>query len=379
MFYLPGRIPVRISGGFWLVAAFIGFMQSQQIIGIMMWVIIILVSVLFHEMGHAYIAKLFNQKPSIALVPFGGATTFQGKTVSLGKQFLIVLNGPLFGFLLFFMIFMLRKSGLVANPFLQQFFYSMESVNLIWSAINLFPVLPMDGGQLLRIAFEGAFGVKGLRASVLVSTILAGLAAFASFAVREYFLGSILFFFAFQSLDMWIKSKNITSKDRDRKLAALLEDGEHCMRDHDLPQAEKIFQSLRSTTKKGILYIAATQYLAFIEKEKGEPHLAYELLLAIKGDITPDAVFLLQELAFLEGNYPLVTDLAVKAFEQHPSQLVALRNARAFGFLEMAKSAGGWLQTALEYGLVDKAEILSEEAFSKVRHHVDFLEFFPEK
>ncbi len=38
-----------------------------------------------------------------------------------------------------------------------------QVANLFWTIVNLLPVLPLDGGQLLRIVLEAAFGVKDLR------------------------------------------------------------------------------------------------------------------------------------------------------------------------------------------------------------------------
>lgn len=379
MFTLPGKIPVRISGGFWIVAALIGYIQSFSLWGTLMWMVIVVGSVLFHEMGHAYMAKAFNQRPIIALVPFGGVTSFQGDNkLNFKKQFLIVLNGPIFGFLLFVGAFLLRKTGVITNPFLQSFFFSVQVANLFWTIINLLPVLPMDGGQLLRIGLEASFGIKGFRAALFISMILAGIASFAAFAFVNFLVGAILFMFAFQSFEMWYKTKNITKKDRDGHLAQLLEKGEKLLSEKKMQEAEDTFGELRDKTKKGLLFVAATQYLALIEREKGELHLAYELFLSIKDDITPEAIFNLHEMAFIEENYSLVTELSAKTYQYHPSQRVALRNAESYGFLEDAKAAGGWLQTAFEYGGLQKEDVLSGQAFSKVIHHPEFLEFFPE-
>lgn len=379
MFYLPGKVIVRISGGFWFVAAMIGLLQGANLVSILMWMAIVAISVLFHEMGHAYMAKLFKQKPTISLVPFGGITTFEGKNISLGKQFLVTLNGPLFGFILFFFAFLVRKSGVFSVGLFSTFFHNMELVNLVWSVINLFPILPMDGGQLLRIVLEAAFGTKGVRLSFLSSLILALALAFGAFAIGQFLLGAFLFFFAFQSIDMWIKSRNLTAKDRDSRLAILLEEGEQALRQENLPQAEKIFQDVRSRTKKGILYVAATQYLAFIEKEKKNDHLAYELLLSLEKELSPEAKILLHDLAFMEENYSLVATLSKEVFEYKPSQMIALHNARAFGFLKKPEEAGGWLHTALEFGGLDKSQILLEKPFLNVKEDPKFLEFFPKE
>src|SRR5689334_3649770 len=101
MIRIPGRIPITIHGTFWILAALIGFLSSYSFFGTFIWVGIILISVLFHEFGHALTALAFKQNPRIELIAFGGVTYHDASKLSFWKQFLITFNGPLFGFLLF--------------------------------------------------------------------------------------------------------------------------------------------------------------------------------------------------------------------------------------------------------------------------------------
>ncbi len=96
----PGRIPITIYPTFWLFAALIGYLNSGSLIGTLIWIGIIFVSVLFHEFGHALTALLFGQHPRIELVALGGLTYHDGQKLPFWKQFFIVLDGPIFGFLL---------------------------------------------------------------------------------------------------------------------------------------------------------------------------------------------------------------------------------------------------------------------------------------
>ena len=66
----------------------------------------------------------------------------------------------------------------------------------------------------------------------------------------------------------------------------------------------------------------------------------------------------LHELAAEQKNYPLVVELATVCYQIAPNQKVALRNARAFAYLKQAKPAGGWLQTAWQYGGLNLNSIL---------------------
>ena len=171
MITIPGRISISIHPFFWLFAALIGWMNSQSFFGTLIWIGIIFISVLFHEFGHALSAVFFRQTARIQLVALGGVTTFNGPKLKFWQQFLIVLNGPLAGLLLFFLASLalqlplpLRFSELIA---------AIRIVNLFWSFANLLPVLPLDGGQLLRITLEGFFGVKGYKASLIIGIVFA--------------------------------------------------------------------------------------------------------------------------------------------------------------------------------------------------------------
>ena len=62
------KIPISIKPFFWIFAVLIGFLMSGTLLGTIIWVVIIFVSVLVHELGHATVALAFNQNPKIELM-----------------------------------------------------------------------------------------------------------------------------------------------------------------------------------------------------------------------------------------------------------------------------------------------------------------------
>jgi Zn-dependent protease len=199
------KIPISIQPMFWLFAALIGWMNSSTLFGVFAWVGIIFVSVLFHEFGHALMAILFGQKARIQLIAFGGVTSFDGPKLKSWQQFLVVLNGPLFGFLLFLAATWLLTLNLSQHPLFMGVLRAAQVANLFWTIVNLFPVLPLDGGQLLRIVLEAWFGVKGLKATLLIGAVLSTLFALGFFLMRQYLAGAFFCLFAFQSASAWKK------------------------------------------------------------------------------------------------------------------------------------------------------------------------------
>ena len=368
-------IPVRIQPFFWIMAALIGWMYSATFLGMLVWIAIVFVSVLIHEYGHALTAIAFKQKARIDLVALGGLTSYEGPKLKFWQQFLIVFNGPLFGFGLFLVATILLQLQLFHIPLLLGILKATQVANLFWTIINLLPVLPLDGGQLLRIALEAFFGLKGYKAALLIGAILAGSIACAFFLMRGYLVGALFFLFAFQSFDLWRKSRIATVEDRDDDLKKEIVEAEKALSEGRKSDAEAILRDVLGKTKRGMLFAAAAQYLAFLDMEAGKAEEAYQLLLPIDMHLETDARVLLHKLATQKGNWELVAKWSAECYQLAPSQQVALANARAFAHLNQAKHAGGWLKSALEYGELDLEKVLSEEAFQGIRKDPEFLRF----
>ncbi|MGK3945536.1 hypothetical protein ABK046_45240, partial [Streptomyces caeruleatus] len=84
-------IPIVIHPIFWLIVAFIGWLNAQSFVGTLIWVGVILFSLLVHEFGHSLTAKAFGQTVQIELVAMGGVTFHEGKKLKKWQDFLIVL------------------------------------------------------------------------------------------------------------------------------------------------------------------------------------------------------------------------------------------------------------------------------------------------
>ncbi len=374
MLKIPGRIPIFIHPWFWLTAGFIGFINSQSFLGTSIWVIVIFVSLLVHELGHALAASLFKKPARIDLVAFGGVTSYPLGGLSYKKQFLIVFAGPLFGFFLFLAslylsTFSFFQSSLLLFSSLRVFVF----VNLFWTILNLLPVLPLDGGQLLRILLEGIWGPKGFRVSLLIGMVVSlGIALFA-FLYQNLILGVLFFLFAFQSFDHFRKAKFFSSQDQDSHLKEKLLQAEKALQGKEKEKAKLLLEELRGEAKEGMLFYTATQYLAFLYFEEGKKKEAYELLLSSKEQVGQEALSLLHFLAEEEKNDALVAELSSSCYEFSPTQEVALRNARAFARLEKALPSAGWLQRAWSHHHFDVEKLLQEEAFSAVKKQETFL------
>lgn len=375
MIHFKGKIPVSIHPLFWVTASIIGFLNSGSLIGTLIWIFVILVSVLIHEFGHATTAVFFGLKPKVELVALGGLTYHRGENLPFWKQFFIVLDGPVFGFMLFLIAWGLLKvpalSGGMTGSILTLFFW----VNLLWTVLNLVPVMPLDGGQLLRIVFEGIFGARGFRYSLIVGIVIAGGASLFFFLFQHFLIGALFFLFAFQSFDTCRKLKHLSDGDRSEGLKRKLEEAERELQMGEKDKAILSFEKIRNESNEGMIYMMATQYLAFLRFDLGQVKEAYDLLMPIRSELSEESLLLLHKAAYELKDFPLVEEIGGVCFQVMPSKEVALRNALACALLKKAKPSVGWLETAFQEGLENIPGILQGEEFNAIRKSEYFHQF----
>jgi len=210
---------------------------------------------------------------------------------------------------------------------------------------------------------------------LLIGAILAVAISLTFFMLQSFLIGAFFFLFAFQSFDAWRKSRFVTKEDREGGSQELLMRAEEALQAGKKEEAKRLLEEVRSGNQSGLAAITAAQYLAFLAVQEGKKDEAYELLLPIQHQLADDSRCILHELAAEHGNYPLVAQLSTACYQIAPSQKMALSNARAFAYQKEAQKAGGWLQTAWQFGEVDLVSILQEEVFQQVKEQPEFRKF----
>jgi hypothetical protein len=251
----------------------------------------------------------------------------------------------------------------------------VQVVNLFWTIVNLIPVIPLDGGQLLRVVLEAIFGIKGFRYALMSGSVLALGISLAFFLYQQFFMGALFFLLAFQSYDAWRKTKYISEPDRSDEAKNALLKAEEFLHTGHKQEAMAAFENLRTETKQGLIYNTATQYLAFLLYETGHIKDAYELLKSIHTELAPDAACLLHKAAFEEKDYPLVKEFAAGCFQTMPTVETALRNAYAHAELGEAEASVGWLETAVREGLQNISDVVAHSSFDPIRNDAHFTQW----
>lgn len=138
--------------------------------------IMILVSILAHELGHAFQARRDGMETDgITLWLFGGVARFSGNFPGAGAEFRIAAAGPLVSLAL---ALAFGAAVLVQPPeVVRDAVFYLAYVNAALLLFNLIPALPLDGGRMLRAALWGGTGsfIRGTRIAGGISTVLSGL------------------------------------------------------------------------------------------------------------------------------------------------------------------------------------------------------------
>jgi len=197
-----GPFPVTVYPWFFLSAILLGANQGfgWQMLA---WILIVFVSVLVHELGHAVVGLLYGGRPEIRLEAFGGVTFPQlPARPSPARQFVLSFAGPIAGLLLGaaaygFVKWLPPQRGSITAWAMGQ----AIAVSVIWAIFNLLPILPLDGGNMLLAFIEGVRRrpsiVLASWISVFMSVAVAG--AFILLFGPDPFILLFLALFAFQN------------------------------------------------------------------------------------------------------------------------------------------------------------------------------------
>ena len=198
-FTLAG-FPIQIHWLFFLVVALLGRTYDLRIL--IVWIGVGFVSVLLHEMGHAFVGRRYGMHPEILLYAMGGLTSWRtARRLTRGQSILVSVAGPCAGLLLGTAVWGITLIEMPElNPLGRIALDDLLRVNIFWSVLNLLPILPLDGGNVMRslvhisrggvderlprqisIAFAAAGAVAGLLYGWTLAAIFGAYLAFSNY------------------------------------------------------------------------------------------------------------------------------------------------------------------------------------------------------
>lgn len=220
-----GSIPLRIHGWFFLMALMTGANQLEPV-KLAMWVTVVLVSVTVHELGHALVGRAFGLVPSIDLHGMGGTTSFDAGSVTAplgsGKRIAISLAGPLAGFAFAAAVFAAQRVFLrPTHPLAIHALALVFAVNVGWGIFNLLPMLPLDGGSVMRSGLDALSKKHGEKIAHVISVLVAGALALYSINQHAWWILYLAALFAFRNVQAL---REVSQRRTDRSLFTAIED-----------------------------------------------------------------------------------------------------------------------------------------------------------
>lgn len=225
-FQLMG-IPVQVHPFFWVIPVVLGMRNPPSIL--ILWAVVLFVSILVHEMGHALTMRYFGFQPRVVLYSLGGLaipdSAGYGSQPRVGprERILYTLAGPGAGFAFAALVMLVIT---VANwqvrfdlrNFPNFWHITMPAgqseltgnlvgmllyVNIFWGLMNLLPVFPLDGGQIAREILTLQDPWKGTAKSLWLSVYVGGATAvYCGFMMDRMFVALMFGVLAYSSYEM---------------------------------------------------------------------------------------------------------------------------------------------------------------------------------
>ncbi|HKO62685.1 MAG TPA: M50 family metallopeptidase [Pyrinomonadaceae bacterium] len=256
-------IPTKVEPSFFVISFFLAASRSSNLALLIEWLIVVFVSVLLHEMGHALVARKFGVEPSIKLYSMGGLTSFKsGVNLTPSQHLFISLAGPAAGFLLGGIVFVVGPTilGPDPSPLLAVTYSDLLWVNIGWGIFNLLPMLPLDGGNVLLTLGGWISKGKGPVIARVISLIVAlGITAFA-LSLRSIWIAILGLWFAYINGSVLIE--NLKTR-RDQNIRPVLDQARDAITKSEFDNALDLARRAQPKAHTDSMRMEAAQLVIF--------------------------------------------------------------------------------------------------------------------
>jgi Zn-dependent protease len=254
---------------FFLTALFFGLFVRDPL-KLVSWVAVVFVSVMVHELGHAAMGLAFGLEPQIDLHGLGGTTSWSTeRTLSTARRVAISLAGPFAGFALAALVYWGPHLahialGLDLAPQTELGDFARRNllwVNTRWGLLNLLPMLPLDGGNVMTQLLQGLTGGRGERPARVVSIVVAAVCVPLSFVSSVGWWGSLLA--ASFLASNWRGLQDAKAHEHDAPMRASLEQAYAALERKDAAQVLTLARPIALDSRTAPVRAEALQLLAF--------------------------------------------------------------------------------------------------------------------
>jgi Zn-dependent protease len=175
-------IAVCVSVAFWMAHTAIGllvgavaFLKARAMTSIpvallagvgyfCVWIGAAFISILIHELGHALVGRVFGVKSRVVL-GLGGLATACLDLRKRGQRILVLLAGPFAQLTFAGVLWLVAPLFAPSLPDTAQSHFRraidlLLILNVVWPALNLLPIPPLDGGRVVLELYQGLTSPK---------------------------------------------------------------------------------------------------------------------------------------------------------------------------------------------------------------------------
>ena len=143
--------------------------------------LLLFLSVLLHELAHSFMAIGEGIKVrDITLFFLGGMANLEKECETSKGSLKIAISGPIVSLLLAFFMILLSNNLSGSDIIISNLFRQVGSLNLLIGLFNLLPIIPLDGGVILKSLIWHFTGSKraGIKVAIASAKIISFLAIF---------------------------------------------------------------------------------------------------------------------------------------------------------------------------------------------------------
>jgi Zn-dependent protease len=204
-----GKTSIDIDVSFFIVMGlFVATFYNRQM-GLryaLLWVPVLFVSVLLHELAHAGAIAAFGYGGSQILLSGMGGVTMNQRRARPWHDMIISTAGPASSFVIAWLTTLAMQNFPLAasDPMLAAFLPLLRTANVWWGVFNMIPVSPLDGGHMVRDFFRiflrdrTAFVI-----SVWIAMIVGAMIVAFGIYIGFYFLSLLIAWYVWMAYQQW--------------------------------------------------------------------------------------------------------------------------------------------------------------------------------
>ena len=190
-----------------LLFVILNYSPAQGIAYALIWIPILFLSVLIHELAHAAMIGIFGFGSSQIVLTGMGGVTINRRRARPWQDMLISLAGPAASFGLYFLAGWVSHHVEIARTdrMLAALMPRLADANYFWGIFNLIPVPPLDGGHATREFFRILLTERTAFIVSIWIAIVGGavIAAYVLIFKGQIILTVYIAFFVYMAVQQW--------------------------------------------------------------------------------------------------------------------------------------------------------------------------------